>query len=81
MPSTQHPFSKFPDAPMRTAQRTHTSYPSAHAIGERVVAFEGYLGEIVAVTFTVSKVLYDVALDEGGEIVQRVDSTFVKAAN
>lgn len=55
----------------------HVAFYSAFAIGDRVTVLGATEGEVVAVTFSEAKVTYDVALDEGGEVLRNVDSTYV----
>lgn len=50
--------------------------PSQFQIGASVVAL-GQAGVIERVTFSASKVTYDVNLEEGGETLRNVDSCFV----
>lgn len=57
-------------------------FDSTHELGGKVIfqvdpALPGVPGEVMAVTFTKQKVLYDINLDAGGETCERVDSVYV----
>ena len=71
-------------AAVTAIENDHTVYPSRHAIGDTVLfGPHGVSTQLVAtvkrVTFSKSKVTYDLDLDGGGETLRNVDSCFVEA--